>query len=202
MKWRCVDCFGMPAFCTTCCRGFHVRAPFHRIERWNGQTFYPSSMRQTGLILYLEHGGLECPGAPVVSQRTSGAATPTLGDKLDNNTDSVSNPRQDYDVLNPFDLSAISAALESSITAGTTKSSTSVPQSDVGSSNTFREEEDMYGYHNIHTSYTPDNLSKTGVATMMTTTMVMWMKLRSTQLAFPAPFSNSLRDMIGIIMSG
>ena len=143
-------------FCTTCCRSFHIRAPFHRIEQWNGQTFYPSSMRQTGLILYLEHGGLECPSAPVVSQQTSGVATPTLGDKLDNDTIPPSNQRQAYGVLNPFDLSTLSAALESSINADNAKSSTSLPQSDLGSSNTLREEEDMYGYHHIHTSYVPD----------------------------------------------
>ena len=52
----------------------------------------------------------------------------------------------------------------------------------------------------LHTFLT--SFFDTGATTMMTMTMVMLRKLRSTRLAFPAPFSNSPRDMISTIMSG
>lgn len=202
MKWRCVDCFGMPTFCTSCCRGFHVRAPFHRIEQWNGQTFYPSSMRRTGLILYLEHGGLECPRAPVISQRTSGAATPTLPDNSADNTIPSSRQQRDHDVLNPFDLSAISAALESSVNADTIDPSTSLPQSNHESSKTLGDAEDRYGHYRTCISYIPNKLSETEAMRAMTMMTAMLTKLRLTPLGFPALFSNSLKDMISTIMSG
>lgn len=61
MSWRCDDCFGQPTYCTPCCRKIHLRSPFHRVRVWNGETFAKSSLRKTGLTLYLGHGGRPCP---------------------------------------------------------------------------------------------------------------------------------------------
>ena len=61
MSWRCDDCLGQPTYCTSCCRKAHLRSPFHRVRVWNGQTFCKSSLRKTGLTLYLGHGGEPCP---------------------------------------------------------------------------------------------------------------------------------------------
>lgn len=61
MRWRCEDCFGEPTYCTRCCREVHHRIPFHRVLRWNGETFYRSSLRKAGLILFLGHHGSPCP---------------------------------------------------------------------------------------------------------------------------------------------
>ena len=61
MMWQCDDCFGRPTYCQGCCRETHTRLPFHRVRMWNGKTFCKSSLRKTGLILYLGHGGAPCP---------------------------------------------------------------------------------------------------------------------------------------------
>ncbi|KAK7696208.1 hypothetical protein QCA50_000861 [Cerrena zonata] len=60
MEWRCDDCFGAPCFCTRCCRTSHQISPFHRVSRWTGNTFIRSSLRNTGLILYMGHNGRPC----------------------------------------------------------------------------------------------------------------------------------------------
>lgn len=78
MKWRCNDCFASPCYCTSCCRSVHERSPFHRVVKWNGQTFYKSSLRRTGLTLYLGHGGLPCPDmlqTTLDSSRTTPSST-------------------------------------------------------------------------------------------------------------------------------
>ncbi|KAK7680044.1 hypothetical protein QCA50_016990 [Cerrena zonata] len=61
LKWRCHDCFGEPVYCTACCNAAHKHSPFHRVSQWNGKTFYRSSLRKTGLILFMGHAGCPCP---------------------------------------------------------------------------------------------------------------------------------------------
>ena len=64
LEWRCDDCFGSPSFCTACCITSHVLHPFHRIAHWTGSTFYRSSLRKAGYVLYLCHSGAPCPYIP------------------------------------------------------------------------------------------------------------------------------------------
>ncbi|GBE84724.1 hypothetical protein SCP_0607040 [Sparassis crispa] len=60
-RWRCLDCMGRPLTCTDCCRNGHQRAPFHRIEHWQGQYFEPASLYWVGVCIHLGHGGDPCP---------------------------------------------------------------------------------------------------------------------------------------------
>ncbi|GBE83152.1 hypothetical protein SCP_0501990 [Sparassis crispa] len=60
-RWRCLDCMGRPLTCTDCCRNGHQRAPFHRIEHWQGQYFEPASLYRVGICIHLGHGGDPCP---------------------------------------------------------------------------------------------------------------------------------------------
>ena len=61
MKWRCNDCFGSPAFCSSCLRHTHATLIFHRISRWDGECFHRSSLNEVGVTLNLGHGGNLCP---------------------------------------------------------------------------------------------------------------------------------------------
>ena len=63
IQWRCHDCFGDPDLCTLCCVAAHRYLPFHRVSMWSGDCFVRSSLRHTGLTLYLGHKGLPCAGA-------------------------------------------------------------------------------------------------------------------------------------------
>ncbi|GBE85939.1 hypothetical protein SCP_0804630 [Sparassis crispa] len=60
-RWRCLDCMGRALTCTDCCRNGHQRAPFHRIEHWQGQYFEPASLYRVGVCIHLGHGGDPCP---------------------------------------------------------------------------------------------------------------------------------------------
>ncbi|KAK7692299.1 hypothetical protein QCA50_003924 [Cerrena zonata] len=72
LKWRCLDCFGEPAYCTSCCRLAHGRSPLHRISRWNGKTFYRSALYKTGLTLFMGHRGLPCPSVLDIHASSAG----------------------------------------------------------------------------------------------------------------------------------
>ena len=61
MAWRCHDCFGDPVFCTHCIQQSHLVSPFHRVSRWDGKCFSPSSLYNAGLTLNLGHSGQLCP---------------------------------------------------------------------------------------------------------------------------------------------
>ena len=61
MSWRCHDCFGDPVFCTHCVQQSHQQSPFHRVSRWDGKCFSPSSLSNAGLTLNLGHAGQLCP---------------------------------------------------------------------------------------------------------------------------------------------
>ena len=60
IQWRCHDCFGVADLCTACCVQSHRYLPFHRISKWTGDCFVRSSLRHTGLTLFLGHRGLPC----------------------------------------------------------------------------------------------------------------------------------------------
>ena len=63
IQWRCHDCFGVADLCTACCVQSHRYLPFHRISKWTGDCFVRSSLRHTGLTLFLGHRGLRCDGS-------------------------------------------------------------------------------------------------------------------------------------------
>ena len=58
---RCMDCFGQPLYCHSCCLDAHSSLPFHSIEKWTGKFFKKTSLNSEGFILHLGHGGLCCP---------------------------------------------------------------------------------------------------------------------------------------------
>ena len=60
IEWRCHDCFGVADLCTGCCVRSHRYLPFHRISKWTGECFVRSSLRHTGLTLWLGHRGSPC----------------------------------------------------------------------------------------------------------------------------------------------
>jgi len=59
--WRCKECFGVPSYCSACCRRTHARLPFHQVESWSGSFYQPSWLHLIGVCLYLGHGGDPCP---------------------------------------------------------------------------------------------------------------------------------------------
>ena len=61
MSWRCHDCFGETVFCTRCLVEAHERTPFHRVSKWDGNTFYRSSLSDAGVVLNIGHKGRSCP---------------------------------------------------------------------------------------------------------------------------------------------
>lgn len=60
---RCIDCFGYHSLCRECILGVHQTLPCHRLEKWNGDCFTPTTLIDEGYLLHLGHGGLACPNA-------------------------------------------------------------------------------------------------------------------------------------------
>ncbi|KIJ31208.1 hypothetical protein M422DRAFT_186299 [Sphaerobolus stellatus SS14] len=60
-EYRCRDCFGCSMRCRICMVEGHALMPLHRIERWNGQYFDSTSLRELGLRVSLGHSGALCP---------------------------------------------------------------------------------------------------------------------------------------------
>lgn len=67
-EWRCSDCFPAPVLCEACCRTSHQRLPFHRVQKWTGEYFMPSWLREVGVCLHLGHSGGLCPNRSVCHQ--------------------------------------------------------------------------------------------------------------------------------------
>ena len=61
MALKCSDCIGGNYFCVTCCLQAHIRSPFHRLARWTGLHFAPTSLYSLGFKLCLGHAGDPCP---------------------------------------------------------------------------------------------------------------------------------------------
>lgn len=59
--WKCTTCWPSPIFCTICCKKEHERHPLHRVHRWTGTHWLTASLKDTGLVVHLGHGGLPCP---------------------------------------------------------------------------------------------------------------------------------------------
>jgi len=62
--YRCRDCFGTEMWCRECCVSAHTRAPFHRIQMWNGNHFERSDLLTQELIIDLAHYPDDCPSIP------------------------------------------------------------------------------------------------------------------------------------------
>ncbi|KAK7039759.1 CxC2 domain-containing protein [Favolaschia claudopus] len=54
-SFRCKDCFGELLYCRACCVDMHKRNPLHRIERWDGRYFSPTSLKSLGLCIQFGH---------------------------------------------------------------------------------------------------------------------------------------------------
>lgn len=79
---RCKDCISRHVLCHDCCLVVHQDTPFHLIEKWTGRFFQSTSLNQEGLVLYLGHGGVPCPGAQSMAS-TQGSQTGGRG-QVDN----------------------------------------------------------------------------------------------------------------------
>ena len=66
--WRCLDCFGEPTYCQSCCMEAHTRDPFHRVARWKGTHYSPDWLWVTGVCIHLGHHGQPCPNPASQSQ--------------------------------------------------------------------------------------------------------------------------------------
>ncbi|KAF8212570.1 hypothetical protein K438DRAFT_1957172 [Mycena galopus ATCC 62051] len=53
--FRCKSCYGDKLFCEDCMVARHSSNPLHRIERWNGQFFEPTTLKALGLHVQLGH---------------------------------------------------------------------------------------------------------------------------------------------------
>jgi hypothetical protein len=58
---KCSDCFGPNIFCKKCSLDIHKRSPFHRLLRWTGKHYTPTSLYSLGFLLCLAHNGEPCP---------------------------------------------------------------------------------------------------------------------------------------------
>ncbi|KAN0138134.1 hypothetical protein V8E53_004023 [Lactarius tabidus] len=74
---KCSDCFGANIFCNDCCLRHHLHLPFHRLLKWNGKHYDPTSLYSLGFILFLGHGGHPCPKT-VEGVKAAKAASSTL----------------------------------------------------------------------------------------------------------------------------
>lgn len=61
IAWKCLDCEGGCACCTSCLRKLHQRSPFHRIKSWDGTCYQPAWLFQAGVQVHLGHNGAACP---------------------------------------------------------------------------------------------------------------------------------------------
>jgi hypothetical protein len=59
--FRCSDCAGNLVFCRKCFMEQHRRLSFHRIQRWNGKFFAPTTLLKQGHLMHLGHRGHICP---------------------------------------------------------------------------------------------------------------------------------------------
>ncbi|KAG0692187.1 hypothetical protein DFH29DRAFT_985899 [Suillus ampliporus] len=59
--YRCQDCHGCELFCHLCMIHIHERHPLHRMERWDGISFYSVTLKSMGICLQLGHAsGVQC----------------------------------------------------------------------------------------------------------------------------------------------
>lgn len=58
---QCLDCDHDDLLCRSCAVSAHSFLPFHKIRKWNGSFFEPTSLNICGLILHMNHGQGSCP---------------------------------------------------------------------------------------------------------------------------------------------
>ncbi|KAF8157947.1 hypothetical protein B0H34DRAFT_858828 [Crassisporium funariophilum] len=55
--WRCIDCTLSRPVCRRCMRHTHTQSPFHRIERWTGDSFRRAALWEVGTYVLVPHDG-------------------------------------------------------------------------------------------------------------------------------------------------
>ncbi|KAI6110329.1 hypothetical protein EV401DRAFT_1869650, partial [Pisolithus croceorrhizus] len=61
----CMSCAGVHAWCGPCAVKVHRNLPFHKVQRWNGAQYQPTSLMDLGFLWHIGHGGIP---APVIGQ--------------------------------------------------------------------------------------------------------------------------------------
>ncbi|KAI6023456.1 hypothetical protein EDC04DRAFT_2934178 [Pisolithus marmoratus] len=57
----CMSCTGVHAWCGPCAVKAHTNLPFHKVQRWNGTHYEPTSLMELGFLWHIGHGGDPCP---------------------------------------------------------------------------------------------------------------------------------------------
>ncbi|KAI6116658.1 hypothetical protein EDD16DRAFT_1520467 [Pisolithus croceorrhizus] len=57
----CMSCAGVHAWCSPCAVKVHRNLPFHKVQRWNGAHYQPTSLMDLGFLWHIGHGGDPCP---------------------------------------------------------------------------------------------------------------------------------------------
>ena len=117
MSWRCHDCFGEPVHCSSCLVVTHQCSPFHRVSRWDGWTFFRSSLSDAGLVLHIGHEGRPC-SSPTTANTScnnvnhsinSDSCFPSADSGIHNGTSTAPSPFVDPDLLFPTDIPPLSS---------------------------------------------------------------------------------------------
>ncbi|KAI6024926.1 hypothetical protein BKA83DRAFT_4124738 [Pisolithus microcarpus] len=58
---QCMSCTGVHAWCGPCTVKAHRNLPFHKVQRWNGTHYQPTSLMELGFLWHIGHGGDPCP---------------------------------------------------------------------------------------------------------------------------------------------
>ena len=141
MIWRCHDCFGEPVFCPSCVATTHQSLPFHRVSRWNGRTFYRSSLSDAGLVLNIGHGGRPCP---------TYATSPSFDNTCTDDSNEYISPDPDLPcVATPVNLSPLTSWEAAGINLDTVKA----PQHLNADGNPWLTVIDTTGIHQIQVRY-------------------------------------------------
>ncbi|KAI6099659.1 hypothetical protein F5141DRAFT_1205122 [Pisolithus sp. B1] len=56
-----MSCAGVHAWCGPCAVKVHRNLPFHKVQRWNGAHYQPTSLMDLGFLWHIGHGGDPCP---------------------------------------------------------------------------------------------------------------------------------------------
>ncbi|TFK81526.1 hypothetical protein K466DRAFT_501978 [Polyporus arcularius HHB13444] len=67
--FRCLDCSPGPLSCAGCLVGKHSQLPYHRIQRWTGQSFETSALCDAGLSIQLGHADGSACSNPIAGRK-------------------------------------------------------------------------------------------------------------------------------------
>ncbi|KAI6099228.1 hypothetical protein EDD16DRAFT_1490163 [Pisolithus croceorrhizus] len=56
-----MSCAGVHAWCGPCAVKVHRNLPFHKVQRWNGTHYQPTSLMDLCFLWHIGHGGDPCP---------------------------------------------------------------------------------------------------------------------------------------------